>query len=515
MTAAAAGSPDGSPPLDYIFHPRSIAIAGLSNNPARWFIKDSFLTPLVRGGYNGNIYLVHPDGGEVDGFPVHRNLKEIPGPVDHVVSCIPAGQTPGLVEECGHKGVKTVQFYTAGYAETGEPDRIDLQDRLLQIARQGGVRLIGPNCMGIYCPMEGVGFCADFPRETGPIGLVCQSGGNADYMIRYAAARGLRFSKAVSYGNACDINECDLLEYLADDPETGVIAAYIEGTRDGRRLARVLARAAAAKPLVVLKGGFTEGGGRATASHTGSLAGSEAVWDGLLRQVGAIRVYSVEEMVDVLVALVRMVPPQGLNACTVGNGGGASVMATDELEAAGLRMPPLPPNVREGIKELIDLAGSMLRNPIDAGPLLSATGGPMLLALDGRPLDEFIWEFATGASDERWVRFNRILGDWTELDMAIFHFAFDIGPTHMNETIALVAGGALLLAARLCSLPKAVVLHSLADDNGWQATEKIRQICVDMGFPLFLSMRGAAGAIRKLVDYNRLYPERLAVLRRS
>ena len=195
-------------------------------------------------------------------------------------------------------------------------------------------------------------FSLDFPKEPGNVGLLCQSGGNAIYLIRSGAARGLRFSKGISYGNACDVNECDILECLADDPETKVIAAYIEGISDGRRFADVLARAVSAKPVVIYKGGYTEAGSRATASHTGAMAGSQAAWDGLIRQAGAIRVNSMEEVADTLVALVHVKPPRGLNACVVGIGGGASVLATDELEKAGLKLPPIPAPLQEKIQQI-------------------------------------------------------------------------------------------------------------------------------------------------------------------
>ena len=177
----------------------------------------------------------------------------------------------------------------------------------MRIARQGNMRVIGPNCLGLFYPAGRIGLSPDLPMEPGPVGFLCQSGGNVTFMARHAASRGLRFSKIVSYGNACDIDECDLLDYFASDPETKVIAAYIEGTHDGGRLLPVLRRAAAAKPVVVFKGGFSPDGERAASSHTGSLAGADAVWDGLLRQVGAVRVFSIEEMVDMLVALLRVV----------------------------------------------------------------------------------------------------------------------------------------------------------------------------------------------------------------
>ena len=325
-----------------MFHPRSIAVVGISADLPKFWMRQLYFDALLRSGYPGQIYLVNPRGGELEGYPIYRTLTEVPGQVDHVVASIPARYTPALMEECRAKGVKVVHVFASGFAETGEPDRIELQNQLVEIARRGNIRVIGPNCLGIYYPKGKIGLSPDFPKDSGPIGFLCQSGGNVDFMVRLAVTRGLRFSKVVSYGNACDINECDLIDYFADDPETEVIAAYIEGVTDGRRFAQVVKKAASVKPVVIYKGGYTEGGLRAAASHTGSLAGTDAVWEGVVRQAGAIRVYSIEEMVDMLVALLRMKPPEGPNTCVVGTGGGASVMATDEIERAGLRMAPMP-----------------------------------------------------------------------------------------------------------------------------------------------------------------------------
>ena len=502
-----------SHPLEYIFHPRSIAIVGISEDLPKLWIRRLYLDSLVQSGFPGQIYLVNPKGGEMAGFPIYHTLTEIPGPVDHVVVCIPAKYTPALLEECRAKGVKVVHVFSSGYAETGEPDRIDLQNKLVEIARQGNMRIMGPNCLGIYYPKGKIGLSPDFPMDAGSIGYLCQSGGNVDFMVRHAASRGLRFSKVVSYGNASDINECDLLDYFAWDPETKVIAAYIEGISDGRRFADALKKAAAAKPVVVFKGGYTAGGLRAAASHTGSLAGADAVWGGLLKQAGAIRVYSIEEMVDMLVALLRMTPPEGVDTCVLGNGGGASVMATDELELMGLRMAPMPPGARDTIKEFIDLANSMLRNPIDVSPLVSVKGFHMLRNMGQRKPVEVLRERAATELGGNWGRLNEVLKNWPALDLVVFQHGFDISPMPIDDFIVAGEVGPLVLAARECQMPKAIVLHSMGNDQAWRSSEGMRGLCAEFGLPLFLSMRGAANAIRRLIEFNRAYPERLVGVR--
>lgn len=448
----------------------------------------------------------------MDGQPLYRSLREVPGKVDYVVCCVPAVHTPSVMEDCVETGVKAVHVFTSGYSETGEPDRIALQDRLVEIAKQGGTRIIGPNCLGIYYPAGKIGLSPDFTMEAGNIGFLCQSGGNVTFTVRSATARGLRFSKVVSYGNACDINECDLLDYFADDPETEVIAAYIEGAHDGRRLASVIKKAAAAKPIVVFKGGFTPDGVNAAASHTGSLAGADTVWDGVLKQAGALRVYSVEEMVDLLVALTRMRPPKGVNTCAVGHGGGASVMATDELSRAGLRLPPIPEHIRCELKEFIDQANSMLRNPLDIGTMAVAESLALIARLAGGDPLPFLRERAKEGPTPNWRRFNSLLKQWPGLDLVVYHHGFDISPLPVERSRAPGGPGTLVVAASACELPYAVVLHSVGNDRTSEATTDLRALCAELRLPLFLSMRGAAGAIRKLIDYNKAYPERLAVL---
>lgn len=506
---------DGTPsphPLDYIFHPRSIAVVGISADLPKLWIKRLYLESFIKNKYPGKLYLVNPKGGEMDGLPVYRSIKDIPGQVDHVVVSVPAAHTPKIMEECRDVGVKVVHVFSSGYAETGEPDRIELQNRLVAIARQGNMRIIGPNCIGIFYPRGKIGLSPDLPMEPGGIGFLCQSGGNVTFMARHAASRGLRFSKIVSYGNASDINECDLLDYFASDPETKVIAAYVEGTHDGVRLPHVLKHAAAAKPVVLFKGGFSPDGLRAAASHTGSLAGEDTIWDSLLRQVGAIRVYSIEEMVDMLVALLRVRPPKGLNVCLIGHGGGASVMATDEMSRAGFRLPPIPEGIRAHLKEFIDQANSMLRNPLDLGTGFVPDAMEIVRNIGNRPPADFLREVAASGGMPRANRLNALLKQWPGLDLVVYHHGFDISPVPVERSRAAGGPGSIVLAAGACELPKALVLHSMGDNNSFEASIDVRGLAADLGLPLFLSMRGAAVALRKLVDYSTAYPERLASL---
>jgi acyl-CoA synthetase (NDP forming) len=350
--------------LEFLFHPNSIALVGITTAKT-WHWTLTFLEGLLEIGFDRPLYLVNPKGGEIGGHKIYASLKDVPGNIDYVIGLVNAQIAPRLVEECAEKGVRAIHFCTAGFSETGEEDRVKLESELVEIARRKGIRILGPNCMGIYCPRSHLSFSPAFPRESGPVGVISQSGGNSIYLVRQAALRGVRFSKVISYGNASDINESDLLEYLANDADTKIIALYIEGIKDGKRFRRALEEATKEKTVILLKGGTTEGGARAAAGHTASLSGSRTTWDALCRQLGIISVSSIEEMIDVLVTLLFLPLPAGRNVVLLGAGGGASVLIADEFESRGLRILPLPPDIIAQIREFTPIAGNILRNPVD------------------------------------------------------------------------------------------------------------------------------------------------------
>jgi acyl-CoA synthetase (NDP forming) len=360
--------------LDFLFHPNSIALVGITT-AATWHWTLTFLEGLLEIGFDRPLYLVNPKGGEIKGHKIYTSLKDVPGNIDYVIGLVNAQIAPKLVEECAEKGVRAIHFCTAGFSETGEEPRIKLESELAEVARRKGIRILGPNCMGIYCPQSRLSYSPAFPKESGPVGAISQSGGNSIYLVRQAALRGVRFSKVISYGNACDINESDLLEYLANDPDTKIIALYIEGIKDGKRFRRALEKATKEKTVVLLKGGSTEGGARAVAGHTAALAGSQATWDALCKQLRIINVNSIEEMIDVLVTLMFLPLPRGRNALLFGAGGGASVLIADEFESRGIRIPPIPPEIVAQIQEFTPIAGNILRNPVDYSQAMMNTEG--------------------------------------------------------------------------------------------------------------------------------------------
>jgi len=264
--------------------------------------------------------------------------------------------------------VRGAEVFTAGFAETGDARAMALERELALIARRG-IRIIGPNCFGIYCPASGLTLLpgGDFPRESGPVAFISQSGGHAVEFALQARGRGICFSKVISYGNGCDLNEADLLEYMAQDDETKIVAIYIEGPREGRRFAQLVRDLALRKPVIIWKAGLTQAGGRAVHSHTASLAGEEAIWGALFKQTAAVPVRSLEEMADTVLAFLHLPASTGRRVGVIGGGGGISVAAADACDRVGLDVPPFDDSVQQKLRETLPAAGTSVRNPVDIG----------------------------------------------------------------------------------------------------------------------------------------------------
>jgi acetyltransferase len=354
-----------TPALDFVFNPRSIAIAGVSAKEGPGFGGGGFVNSLLTIGFRGPIFLIHPTAPAIRGIKCYPRVTDIPDELDYVISSVPAKFVPGLLEDCIKKGVRVLHLFTAGFTETGDAERAKMEQSVVARAKEAGIRLIGPNCMGLYVPKSRLAMMDGQVPEAGPVGMVSQSGMNAGEFVRYGVPRGLRCSKVISFGNGADLKAADFLDYLADDPETEVVAAYLEGIQDGPRLAQAVRKVGRAKPTVILKAGRTEAGTRAANSHTASLAGSFQVFDALCRQAGAIRVESLEDLVDMAITFQFVKRLAGPNIVVVGGGGGASVLAADDLNAAGLNLPPLLKETQEALAKVTQEAGTSIRNPVD------------------------------------------------------------------------------------------------------------------------------------------------------
>lgn len=349
-----------------LFYPRSLAIIGASADSAKF--GHIILSAIMEIGYGGKIYPVNPEGGEINGLRVYRSLQEIPGGVDFAILTIPAPLVSAALEDCLRKGVKGVEILTSGFKETGTPEGKNMEEELSQIARRG-IRILGPNCFGIYCPESGLTIMPgyNFSRETGPVGFLSQSGGFCADLGQITKGLGIRFSKMVSYGNGCDVAACDLLEYFFADEKTRIIAGYMEGVEDGPRFLRILKENRGKKPVILWKAGLTAAGKRAVMSHTGSLGGLEVVWKSALNQTGVIQVSSAEELVDAIYVFLYLPENAGPRVSVMGGGGAISAAASDSLERLGLSVPFFSEPILQKLKASFPPVGNSLRNPVDLG----------------------------------------------------------------------------------------------------------------------------------------------------
>lgn len=367
MTGPVRGvSPGILSELRPFFYPRSIAVVGVSQDTTKFGSR--LCRAIQRFGFRGPLYPVSNRGSEFFGLPVYPSIAAIPGPVDLVCICVPAPFVADTVRECRQKGVPAVVVLTAGFTETGSEGGRGAEAELAGLAGDG-LRLIGPNCFGIYSPAGGVTQLpgANYPKESGPVALLSQSGGVSVEFCRATPDHGIRMSQAVSYGNAGDITETDLLRYFEADPQTRIIAAYIEGVRRGEEFFQVVRRVASRKPVVIWKGGLTPSGARAAMSHTASLSGSEELWEALFQQTGAIRVNSLEELLDTTAALYHLPLQTDPRVGVVCGGGGISVASSDACYREGLTLAIPSPTVQERLASILAPAGTSPRNPVDMG----------------------------------------------------------------------------------------------------------------------------------------------------
>jgi acyl-CoA synthetase (NDP forming) len=462
--------------LEYIFHPRSVAVVGASPHST---VTEMFLDPLIQFGYPGKIYPVHPRASEVSGLKAYPSLMDIPGPVDLVTCAIKAASTPELMRQCVAKGVRLVQMFTSGFSETGEERGILLEKEIVAIAREGNVRILGPNCMGIYYPRLGIAYEPFLPRESGAVAALAQSGGNSIMLVMAGAARGIRFSKVVSFGNACDINESDLLDYFAADAETRIIIGYIEGTRDGRRFIRALHEAAKVKPVIFLKGGTSEAGTRAVASHTGSLAGNKVVWESVFSQCGAVQAAEIDEVIDVALLFQHLQPPQGRKVGLVGLGGGNSVLVTDSCAREDLVVPLFPQELIAKLREILPAdvdPGTSVRNPVD-------------LSLSG-------W------NPEVMVKTLEAVDRYPGVDIVLVYINLHAGVLH--PTLREWTMGHMRAFAQARRALRKPVLLAIQDDRLPEVTRlsfEVQEVCHAAGIPVFPSFNRAARALNLWLRY--------------
>ena len=356
--------------LNRAFNPRVVAVVGDSRSTNFEWLRSE-------REFRGKLYSVqvNPETAReirtTLGVENYSSLLDIPEPVDLAVVAVSRNAALDVLEDCIRKGVAAAHFYTAGFSETHTEEGKKLEQALARRAGEADSHLIGPNCMGIFNPALGIKQTPEqYVGASGPVGFISQSGNLALAFSLDAHVLGLDIGKSVSSGNGTVLEATDFLEYLGQDDATRAIGMYLEGVKDGQRFVKVLGEVAARKPVVVWKGGRSEDGGRAIASHTGALAANQAVWDAVVRQCGALGVASMEELMDTLKALLYLPPVRGERVAVVGGSGGQSVAITDALVEVGLEVPRLAQESYDELETFFNVVGGSYRNPIDtAGPV--------------------------------------------------------------------------------------------------------------------------------------------------
>jgi len=343
-----------------LMRPRSVTVVGASNEPGK--IGNSVMRNLIDGGFPGEIHPVNPKADDILGRKAYRSVTDVPGEVDVAVFAIPAKFVPAALEEVGRKGIPNAVLIPSGFAETGEHE---LQDRIVAIAEEHGVRLLGPNIYGYYSTWHDL--CATFctPYDVkGPVALTSQSGGIGMAILGFARTTKTGVSAIVGLGNKSDVDEDDLLTWFGEDPNTQCIAMHLEDLKDGRAFVEAARATVPRKPVVVLKAGRTAAGARAAGSHTGALAGDDAVYDDILRQAGVIRAPGLNEMLEYARALPVLPTPQGDNVVVITGAGGSGVLLSDAIVDNGLSLMEIPPDLDAAFRRFIPPFGAA-GNPVD------------------------------------------------------------------------------------------------------------------------------------------------------
>ncbi len=346
--------------LKPIFSPKSIAVIGASRSPMK--IGYEILQNILVQGYTGKVYPINPETPMIMGLKTQPSVLAVKDDIDLAIIAVPAEFVPKVMTECAKKKVKGAIVISSGFGETGEKGKL-LEDEVLQIARKGGMRLIGPNTLGYKDPIDNLdaAFVFGMPRP-GEIALISQSGALCIGMIYYANGEHIGLSRVISVGNKADVDDADLIDYLNNDPSTKVIAMYIEGIKDGKKFLDSARRCQ--KPVVAIKAGRTPAGSAAASTHTGSLSGSDAVYDSAFKQVHIQRAYDVIELFDFARALAYQPPTLSNKVGIISNGGGAGIMIADWCESIGLKVPNLAKKTVEALRPHLPSI-TTARNPLD------------------------------------------------------------------------------------------------------------------------------------------------------
>ena len=352
--------------LESLLRPQSVAVIGASDNPAR--IGGRPIYSMLKDNFQGKLFPVNPNRNIVQGLQAYPNISSVPVPVDSAVISVPENVALQVIKECAESGVKSAVVFTSGFAETGTAG-LDAQHQIAKIASESGMRILGPNCLGVFNLRAGwfgtfANTLASKKIPTGPIGIVTQSGAYGGHLFTITQNRGVGTNYWVTTGNEVDIDVAEVIEFYANEPDIRVIISYAEGIKNGNRMREALEAARnAKKPVIFMKVGSTEAGARAAASHTASLAGEDAIYDGLFKQYGVYRAETTEEMADIAYACQFGRYPNGPKIGLQTISGGIGVQMADAASKKGFDVAPLPKSTQEKIIKLIPFAG--VNNPVD------------------------------------------------------------------------------------------------------------------------------------------------------
>lgn len=358
--------------LDALFNPKSIAIIGASPDLKK--IGGRPLSYLQNYGYKGDVYPINPKYDEINGLTCYHDILSVENSVDVAIIALPSSAVIENLEKCAKQGVKSVVIFSAGFGEIGHEGELE-QQKIVQIAKQYGIRVLGPNCLGLFNVQLGFyGTFSTIIEDEKPldskIGFVSQSGAFGSHVFTLARQQNIGFSYFIATGNEADVDVADCIEYLATDPNTNVIACYIEGVKDGNKLINAFKLAKENnKPVIALKVGTTEVGMKAAMSHTGSIVGSDAVFDTVFSQSGVYRATTIDEFLDVTYVASQLPPPKGNRAAVFTISGGVGIMLADQLAERGFTLPETPNDVKEKLKVILPIAGT--QNPIDTTAQIS------------------------------------------------------------------------------------------------------------------------------------------------
>jgi len=450
--------------LDYFFNPKSVAVIGASHTPGK-------LGYVVFTNFLGNIsermvYPVNPDTKPILGQKVYKSVLEIPDEIDLAVIIIPASTVSKALTECVKKGIKSVVIISGGFSETGEEGK-KLEIKLKHIIEDTNVRVMGPNCLGVYDPYTKVDTLF-LSRERlgrpsiGNIGYISQSGSVGSTILDCLAEEETGISKFASYENGMDIDECDLIEYFANDERTEVITIFIEGVKDGKRFIDVTKKVSKKKPIIIFKGGKSEAGTKAVASHTGSLAGSAKIYASVFKQTGLIEAKNWQEFFDFAKAFSTQPIPKGNRIAIVTDGGGFGILATDDCERLELKTPEPSDKLKKIIEDSVPNYGS-LNNPIDL------TGD---------------------VTSERYKTVLEACLKSNEYNGVVAITLFQVPTLELNITDVLI---------NLKKFNKPV----LCCTAGGGFTKKLSRILEKNGIPVYFSPNRAVGAMAALVEYGK------------